>query len=192
MTEVDEAQSVVVQDAAGRKKPRGWNMLDGNADGVTGNPLAATNAGEARKSSMNDPPLDNTVRARMQGIRCDIDQGLEDVSASARNMVDWKHYVKTYPWVCLGTAAVLGFLIVPKRSTPHSAGSATPTEPVQASPPVVSSAPGAARGMVDALVATVVSIAVREATAFLGQSAGRLLGITRPQGTNHHDSNSTS
>ena len=65
---------------------------------------------------MNDPPLDDTVRARMQGIRCEIDQDLEDVSASARSMVDWKHYVKTYPWVCLGTAAALGFLIVPKRS----------------------------------------------------------------------------
>ena len=33
--------------------------------------------------TMTDPPLDDTVRARMQGIRCDIDQDLEDVSASA-------------------------------------------------------------------------------------------------------------
>ena len=43
---------------------------------------------------MTDPPLDDTVQARMQGIRCEIDQDLEDVSASARSMVDWKHYVK--------------------------------------------------------------------------------------------------
>ena len=141
---------------------------------------------------MNDPPLDNTVRARMQGIRCDIDQGLEDVSAGARNMVDWKHYVKTYPWVCLGTAAVLGFLIVPKRSRGNNADLAAQTGPAQTGPPVVNSTPGAARGMVDALLATVVSIAVREATAFLGQSAGRLLGITRDPETNHHDSNCTS
>ena len=52
----------------------------------------------------------------MQRIRCEIDQDLQDVSASAHSMVNWKHYVKTYPWVCLGAAAVLGFLIVPKRS----------------------------------------------------------------------------
>ena len=141
---------------------------------------------------MSDLPLDDTVRARMQGIRCDIDQGLEDVSAGARNMVDWKHYVKTYPWVCLGTAAVLGFLIVPKRSRGNGVDLAAPTGPAQTGPPVVHAIPGAARGMVDALVATVVSIAVREATAFLGQSAGRLLGITRDPGTNHHDSNRTS
>ena len=52
---------------------------------------------------MNDPLLDDTVQARMQGVRSEIDHDLEDVSASARSMVDWKHYVKVYPWVCLGT-----------------------------------------------------------------------------------------
>ena len=61
-------------------------------------------------------------------IRCDIDQDLEEMVASARSMVDWKHYVKTYPWVCLGTAAALGFLIVPKRSTAIDADLATLTE----------------------------------------------------------------
>ena len=66
---------------------------------------------------MNDPLMDGNVRIRMQKIRCEIDHDLEDVSASAHRMVDWKHYVRTYPWVCLGTAAALGFLIVPKRST---------------------------------------------------------------------------
>ena len=32
--------------------------------------------------AMNDPPLDDTVHARMQGIRGEIDQDLQDVSAS--------------------------------------------------------------------------------------------------------------
>ena len=94
---------------------------------------------------MNDLPLDDGVRARMQGIRCDIDQGLEDVSASARSMVDWKHYVKTYPWVCLGTAAALGFLIVPKRAPAIHAGLATPAELAKSGQRVINSAPAAAR-----------------------------------------------
>ena len=99
---------------------------------------------ERRLPTMNDPPLDDTVRARMQGIRCDIDQDLEDVSASARSMVDWKHYVKAYPWVCLGAAAALGFLIVPKRSAATSADLPTPTEPANTGRPAVPSAPTAA------------------------------------------------
>ncbi len=86
---------------------------------------------------MNDLPLDDTVKARMQGIRCEIDQDLEDVSASARSMVDWKHYVKTYPWVCLGAAAVLGFLIVPKRAAAINADVAAPPEPAKTGQPAV-------------------------------------------------------
>ena len=141
---------------------------------------------------MNDLPLDDTVRARMQGIRCDIDQGLEDVAASARSLVDWKHYVEAYPWVCLGTAAALGFLIVPKRSTAINADLVTPTETAKTGHLVVDSARAVARKLGDALVATVVSIVVREATAYLGQSVARFLGKTAHPGTNHHDSNCTS
>jgi len=140
---------------------------------------------------MNDPLLDDTVKARMQGIRCDIDQDLQDVSASAHSMVDWKHYVKTYPWVCLGAAAALGFLIVPKRSA-INADVATPPEPAETGQPVVNSAPAAAHGLAEALVVAVVSIAVREAIAYFGPIAGRLLGITKDPETNHHDSNCTS
>ena len=141
---------------------------------------------------MNDRPADDTVRARMQGMRCDIDQDLEDVSARARSMVDWKHYVKTYPWVCLGATAALGFLIVPKRSTASNADGAAPTEPAKTGHRVVNSARAAACVLVDALVATVVSIAVREATDYLGRSAGRLLGTIGHPRTSHHDSKSTS
>ena len=65
---------------------------------------------------MNDPPQADAVRARMQQIRCEIDGDLEDMAASARTMVDWKHYVKTYPWACWGTAVALGFLLVPSST----------------------------------------------------------------------------
>ena len=84
---------------------------------------------------MNDLPLDETVQSRMQGVRRDIDQDLKDVSASARGMIDWKHYVKAYPWVCVGAAAALGFLIVPKRSAATNADLPTPAEPATELPP---------------------------------------------------------
>ena len=141
--------------------------------------------------TMNDPPLDDTVKARMQGIRCEIDQDLEDVSASARSMVDWKHYVKTYPWVCLGAAVAVGFLIVPKRSREIRPDVATLTEMARTGHLVVKPAPAVANGLIDALLAAVANIAVRSATAYLGQSAGRLLGITDQRETSHHDSNCT-
>lgn len=126
---------------------------------------------------MNDPPPADAVRARMQQIRCEIDQDLKEMTASARSMVDWKHYVKTHPWVCLGTAAALGFLIVPKRSTAIHPDLAALTELARSGRLVAEPAPAAARGFVDALLATVASIAVRKAIGLLGQSAAQLLGI---------------
>lgn len=127
---------------------------------------------------MNDPPLDENVRVQMQGIRSEIDQGLEDVAASAHRMVDWRHYVRTYPWVCLGTAAALGFLIVPKRSTTRYVDLATLTKAVRAGHPVVEPPRSAPREMVETLLASVASMAVRKAIGLLAQSSARVLGIT--------------
>jgi len=50
---------------------------------------------------MDDPPPADAVRERNAAARCEIDGNMEDVSASARTMVDGKHYVKTHPW-CVG------------------------------------------------------------------------------------------
>jgi hypothetical protein len=112
----------------------------------------------------------------MQQIRCEIDQGLEEMVASARGMVDWKHYVKTYPWLCLGTAAALGFLIVPKRSVAIHPDAATLEELARTGHLVAQPAAEATRGLVGELLATVASIAVRQGIEFVGQSAARLLG----------------
>ena len=125
---------------------------------------------------MNDASLADAVRARMKLIRHEIDQDMKDIDQDMENMVDWKHYVRTYPWVCLGTAAVLGYLIVPKRSTAKRV-LATLSELVKTGPLVGKPAPAPTRGLVAGLVATVANIAIREATAYVGRNAGRLLGI---------------
>ena len=125
---------------------------------------------------MKDLPLAESVRARMQQLRCEIDGDMEDMAASVRSVVDWKHYVKTYPSVCLGTAVALGFLIVRKRPTAIRPDLATLTELARTGHLVVTPVPVAAHGLFSALLATVANIAVRKATACLTQSAGRLLG----------------
>ncbi len=133
---------------------------------------------------MNDPQRDDTMQARMKGIRGDIDQGLEDVSAGARSMVDWKHYVKTYPWVCMGTAAALGFLVVPKRSTAIAADVVPPAELSKTAQRDADSAPSAVRGVVDTLVVAAVSFAVRETAGYVGQAVAGWLGATKPLSPN--------
>ena len=138
---------------------------------------------------MNERPLDESVQERMQQLRCEIDAHVEEVTASARTTLDWKHYVNTYPWMCIGAAVALGFLIVPRRSTVIRPNVATLTELARTGHLVVKPAPTATRGMLDALLATVAGIVIRKATTSLGQSAGRVLGITDHPWTRRHDSN---
>ena len=140
---------------------------------------------------MNHRLRSDAVRERMQQLRCDIDEDVEDVSASAHAMVEWKHYVKAHPWVCFGAAVALGFLIVPKRSRTTRADVATVTELTRTGQVVVKPAPTITAGVIDAILATVANIAIQKATAYLGQSAGRLLGITDQHEASHHDSNCT-
>ena len=140
---------------------------------------------------MNNPPRADAVRDRMQQLRCEIDGDVEDMAASARTLVDWRHYVKTYPWVCLGAAAAVGFLIVPKRSRAIRTDSATVTEAAGTGHPVVQPAPTATAGLINALLTTVATIAVRKATAYVGQGAGRLLGINGQREASRHDLHST-
>ena len=141
---------------------------------------------------MNHRPRSDTVRERMQQLRCDIDEDVEDVSASAHAMVDWKHYVKAHPWVCFGAAVALGFLIVPKRSRATHPASTPVAELATTGHVVVKSAPTFTAGLIAALLAAVAEIAIRKATTCLGQSAGKLLGISDQHEANHHDSNRTS
>ena len=140
---------------------------------------------------MNHRPRSDTVRERMQQLRCEIDEDVEDVSASARTMVDWKHYVKTYPWVCFGAAVALGFLIVPKRSRAIGSDGAIPIEPVEIGHAVAKPAPTFTVGLIAALLAAVTDIAIRKAITCLGQSAEKLLGTSDQPEASHHDSNCT-
>jgi hypothetical protein len=123
---------------------------------------------------MNDPPSADAVRARMQQIRCEIGEDLEQMVASARNVVDWKHHVKTHPWAFLGAAAALGFAIVPKRVATMHTDLAALAELARTGRLGAKPAPSAGRGLVDMLVATVASLAVRKATGWLGQTIARL------------------
>ena len=138
---------------------------------------------------MNHRPRSDTVREQMQQVRCEIGRDVKDVSASAHDMLDWKHYVKTHPWVCFGAAVALGFLIVPKRPKATPAAAATVIEPAATGHVVVKSGPTITARVIDAILATVANIAIQKATAYLGKSAGRLLGITDQHEASHHDSN---
>jgi hypothetical protein len=49
------------------------------------------------------------IRTAARGTAVQLRQGTEQ-------FLDWKHYVRMYPWAVVGGSLILGYLLVPKRS----------------------------------------------------------------------------
>ena len=61
------------------------------------------------------------IRRQMALIRRELHDDVRGVVASAEAVTDWHRYIRDYPWVSLGAAAAVGFMIVPRkrRSVPR-------------------------------------------------------------------------
>jgi len=68
------------------------------------------------------------IRERMALIRLQIDERSDEVVAQVNALSDWRSYVRRYPWVSVGAAAVLGYVLVPSRAKPSADGSTRKTE----------------------------------------------------------------
>jgi hypothetical protein len=55
------------------------------------------------------------LREEMRQVRTELKADVEEIVAGARVLTDWKHYVRQYPWICVGAAAAAGFFIVPSK-----------------------------------------------------------------------------
>jgi len=57
----------------------------------------------------------DVLRQRMSYLRSRISSDAADMAASARKLTDWRYHFRKMPWVAIGGAAALGFLLVPRR-----------------------------------------------------------------------------
>lgn len=64
---------------------------------------------------MSEQPAER-LRREMQTVRQGLDNDAEHVAASARRLRDWRYYVHAYPWACIGACAVVGYLVIPKKT----------------------------------------------------------------------------
>ena len=55
------------------------------------------------------------IRRQMARLRITLHHDMRGVVAGAEAATDWRFYVRQYPWLSLATAALGGFLIVPRR-----------------------------------------------------------------------------
>ena len=125
---------------------------------------------------MNDAAED--IQQRMKAVRCDLVGDVDDVLRSARQMLDWKEYVRRYPWACMGAAAALGYLVVPRRLELISPDAETLLQLAKQNKLVVkpNPTPQNRRGLLSTLLTIAGTAVVRGAMAYVSQQAGRIAG----------------
>ncbi len=57
----------------------------------------------------------DNIRKRMDEVRLEVGDDVAGIVRSAKALADWRGHVRKHPLLCLGAAAALGFLLVPKR-----------------------------------------------------------------------------
>ena len=68
---------------------------------------------------MPTPRTAAEIQRAMRRVRCDLDHEMDDLVDNAKQITgeftDWRSYVKANPWLFIGTAAALGYWVVPTR-----------------------------------------------------------------------------
>ena len=110
-------------------------------------------------NAIQNSPETQAIRQRMELVRCDLDEDVQEIVEGARDMGDWRYYVKTYPLICLGGALVAGYLIVPVALGALAS---------------VTSSASAQGGARNKLLSQFGNLVMRSALTYAGQQAGKL------------------
>ena len=65
--------------------------------------------------SQVETPSADEIQRQMREVRVELRDEMQEIVDNARVLSDWQYYVRQYPWLCMGAAAALGYLIVPQR-----------------------------------------------------------------------------
>lgn len=126
------------------------------------------------------------IRRQMEQIRCDLSQSVETLVESAREMTDWRYYVRQYPWAGVAAAAVVGYVIVPQRMPAYTSDTAA-MERLMKRHRLMVAEPVKKGGLAGAVFGMISSLAMRGLMAYVGQQASRMFnpqegdGSTEPE-----------
>ena len=80
----------------------------------------------------------NDIQRRMAHLRRELHEEVSGAVKGAQSLTDWRSQVRNHPWLALGAAAAVGYIIVPRRRRPETPTIVT-VNPVAPSPGVGSS-----------------------------------------------------
>ena len=66
-------------------------------------------------TAKSTPAEINEIQRRMAQIRHELHEEVREAVKGAQSLTDWRSQVRNHPWLALGAAAVMGYMIVPRR-----------------------------------------------------------------------------
>lgn len=55
------------------------------------------------------------VARSMRQLRKELDEDVHQIKRSAATLTDWQYYIRNYPWLSIGAASLVGYLLVPRK-----------------------------------------------------------------------------
>jgi hypothetical protein len=118
------------------------------------------------------------IQDRMREIRGKLPGEVAGIVESARQLTDWKHYVRTFPWGSLAAAAAAGYMAIPRKLEVIRPSAEEllklarkekliiePKHPAQEKP-----------GLVESALQLTGNMLLRAGLAYMGQKAGKVFG----------------
>ena len=134
----------------------------------------------SRSEPNNDVEPASNIRDRMASIRDDIDDDMDGIVQGAKSLVDWREHVRSNPAIAAGLAALVGYIVVPKKQRMVQADPSELAKMMKANKIVVS--PGGnvkpKSSLISGLVGTLLATVVRSAATQAGlQLTAKVSGI---------------
>lgn len=120
------------------------------------------------------------IRDRMGRIRSQMDREVKGIKKGANNLMNLKYQMRSHPWVGVGVATVLGFLVVPKkkRQPELQLDDQEIQKLVERGGIKVQAHQKHEKSMVCSATTLVANAALRAALAYAGQKFGKVSGKT--------------
>lgn len=129
---------------------------------------------------MTEPREADEIRHQMADIRNCLHQDVQEIVDNARDMTNWRYYVRRYPWAAVGTAAALGYFVVPRRTKVVSQDADAIADRLSAeyrSAMAGDAQPHKKKTLVGEGFNFVANLAVRGLLSYAAQQAGKHFGI---------------
>ena len=126
------------------------------------------------------------LRREMASVRSSLASDVEQVTANARDLTDWKYYVKQHPLPLAAAAAAFGYLMVPRETKVVRPSPETLRRMAKNKKVYISNKPQKAskdRNMLDRALSIGGAFAARAATAYVTQQLGALTGHAASEST---------